>query len=459
MEKNGIAADVEWERIQPYIGPYDEIICSTLGIGVLILFTFMGTVTNVFSFRYFFTKPNAFYRVFRVAALCDAAICILSSLYGLSLLTQRSELLFGNEVFCTLSALLWTLCVRFSICLAALLSFMRVMTICFPLRSVPGRPMIIVPTMLVVFITVLGLRFLEVKPDFTHRFHFRYTKMIVSCIPTAIESQGRSIVLQLFTFGPLLLIMLSCIVGCCTLFRQMRVLQRRLRTRQSDRKRMHSFISILVFGAACVTFHTPSYALKVLQLLMTPFPSGQHAQYSKQQVWLMIYGQLIFRRILLSLNSFANPVIYFWRMRHMREYVHWSVVSPVRRFMKKYFQSDETAAAAGEQPGQHHGLPATNRTARKLKFTATKMRGNWAVSRERNVSKTAPFDIELDIRREDVRNVSGREIDSEDRLCQCECCYLEDNNVSHRICDPESGIVIFANRGAVTYEPFHAEAV
>ena len=219
------------------------IISSILGIFVLMLSTALGTSANILALKYFWTKRNVFFNAFKMVALTDSVICLLSTFYGLSLAGQRVPIFFANQAFCWGWKISWEFFVKFSLHLVAIQSSLRTITICRPLWNLPNYILAVVVSL--DFIVIIGFNILSgsfLTPV--------YSKSYASCLgrtvrPSKLANNPTSFVrsrsaITFYLVLPYFVIFLCCILCLIKLFALNRAAVTRSRSSSLTRPRSSS---------------------------------------------------------------------------------------------------------------------------------------------------------------------------------------------------------------------------
>ena len=320
MAKNENQSVVNWEAYwssaeEHNLLNHEPLISSTLGIFVLFFSTLLGTAANVLALKYFFTKNNVFFNAFKMVALSDIFICLLSTFYGLSLVAKRAPLLLANATFCFSWNVAWKGVVRFSLHLVAIQSILRTLKICRPLTALPKHiSTVLVSLDLIIISSVI----------FSSRTKFTpvYTESYASCIEHNItESSSATVNLRwqigviFYTAFPYPIIATCCMLCLVKLLRGSKVAAAQKKGRAHHRNQ--SMISLLVFSSTGLILNAASFGPLSMR---ASFYEGFNTD-NGTQVWFLLYGNIVFRQILTTLNSVMNPFIFLWRMPEFRQKV------------------------------------------------------------------------------------------------------------------------------------------
>ena len=321
MAQNENQSVVNWEAYwssaeEHNLLNHEPLISSTLGIFVLFFSTLLGTAANVLALKYFFTKNNVFFNAFKMVALSDIFICLLSTFYGLSLVAKRSPLLFANASFCFAWNVTWIGLVRFSLHLVAIQSVLRTLKICRPLTALPKHiSTVLVSLDLIMIIAVLFALTTKITPV--------YTKSYASCevlnITTSTSAAKSFLRLANIAYRafPYPIIVICCVLCLVQILRGGKVAATRSKQKGRASHRNQSMISLLVLSSTGLILNA-AYFVPIF--MGTLFSDGFDPE-DGAQVWFLLYGNIICRQIFITLNSVLNPLIFLWRMPEFRQRV------------------------------------------------------------------------------------------------------------------------------------------
>ena len=308
--------EVYWSSAEEHkLLKHEPLISSTLGIFVLFFSTLLGTAANVLALKYFFTKNNVFFNAFKMVALSDIFICLLSTFYGISSVAKRAPFAFANSSFCLAWNVAWKGVVRFSLHLVAIQSILRTLKICRPLTALPKHISTILVSLDLVMIFA-GIFISQTK------FTPVYTKSYASCLEhnitgaTGRMSQVGGILITVFPYP---IIVTCCVLCLVKVVSGNKVAARAVRSKLRGRAhhRTQSMISLLVFSSTGLILNAASFGAVFMRI---SFYEGFHTDDSAQ-VWFLLYGNMIFRQVFITLNSVINPFIFLWRMSEFRRSV------------------------------------------------------------------------------------------------------------------------------------------
>lgn len=476
MAKDGNHTAVRWEiHLAAVEDLFEEkhlqSVSTTMGCFVLIFSTFLGTIANLLALKHFIAKKNVFFNAFKMVALSDILICLLSTFYGISLIAGRAPLLFSNIHFCWGWSIFWKILVRFSLHLVAIQSTFRTIKICQPFRALNNIILAVVASfdlLIIIGVTVFSSRVL---------FMPFYTKTFASCLgreirQTVDSSRFLFLIWLCNSVLPFPVILTCCVLCLIKLVRRNRAAVKKFGKQLLSRDISYSIVSLLVFSLTGFAFNLVSLA----PFSRNPFFQEIDEGASKRiNIWFLLYGNVIFRELLITLNSILNPFIFFWRMAELRGNILSTVIRPIYFILTRYCEGTAQQAQTGfdieledmeannfqtpntlQGQGAHQDdllyngippiitddLPKLNDDALSNSITSYHEASENLGTRNKKVSLI--LDSKLGSigtvivhknainfgEREFHSNVSAPREDNESSecQCQCECCYLESND-------------------------------
>ena len=107
----------------------------------------------------------------------------------------------------------------------------------------------------------------------------------------------------------------------------------RFRQQGPSRDFSHSIVSLLVFSLTGFVLNLVSLApISVRTSLYREINEGTDAI----TIWFVLYGNVFFREIIITLNSVSNPLIFLWRMAEFRSDVSSSLIRPIYATFIRY---------------------------------------------------------------------------------------------------------------------------
>ena len=267
-------------------------------------------------------------------ALSDIFICQLSTFYGVSFVKGREPLLFESLYFCWGWNLSWRIAVWFSSHLVAIQSILRTIKIFRPFQVLPKYILKVVLSLDILIIS--GTVLLTTATLFTPV----YTKGHASCLelsirqPTRFSTVNRLIASIFIVFLPHVVTLLCCALCLMRLIKRNRVAVRRFLPQGLIRRRTHSIKSILAFSVTGLILNILSFTPMIMKASLSIKETNDKDDGISR--WRLLYGDLLLREIIITLNSVINPFIFLWRMADFRANVSLTVLQP---FFATCFQS------------------------------------------------------------------------------------------------------------------------
>ena len=336
MALNGNQSVVDWEAYwssadEHSLMKHEQLISITLGIFVLFFSTLLGTAANVLALRYFFTKNTVFFNAFKMVALSDIVICLLSTFYGLSLVAKRAPLLFSSASFCLAWNVAWKGVVIFSLHLVMIQSILRTLKICRPLTALPKHiSTVLVSLDLIIISAVIFFMRTKITPVYTKSYASCEVRNISNATNTSAFWRFANIVYRAFPYP---IIVICCVLCLVKLLKGGKLATTRSKQKGQASHRNRSMISLLVFSFTGLILNAASFG----PILKTfSFSKGFDPE-DGSQVWFLLYGNIICRQIFITLNSVMNPLIFLWRMPEFRRYVtSMKIFQPLNSILSKH---------------------------------------------------------------------------------------------------------------------------
>ena len=319
-----------WEEVKGLDqGKHQPLISGILGSFVLIFSILIGTIANILAFKFFLPKSNIFFNAFKIVALSDLLICQLSTFYGISLVAGRAPLMFTNPIFCFGWSISWRILVRFSLHLVAIQSVLRTMKIWRPLQVLPKHILTVVLSF--DFILTTGI-FISDTTMFSHFFDKSYASCFARNSRQISNDSNRKVVISQLPIFIHFLAPYPVILTCCTLC-SIKLLKknRTVASRSQPMGRVnlisHSIISLLVFSLIGFLFNIASLGPMYVKASSSGWINVDQSKGIK--IWFLLYGNVLFREVVITLNSILNPLIFLWRMAEFRKYLFSTILEPI----------------------------------------------------------------------------------------------------------------------------------
>ena len=303
--------------------------------GMLSVVCFIGgTLGNLVAFSYFLhqRKDNSTVIYILITAV-DVLVSISQLPVGISYLQDRKPALFGSDLFCNVWHFMWQILSRQSVALVAILSITRTLSILFPLKlRISKRSIIFLLVATFLLQTFTGTIMYWFGGSGVYQpgnvdcslLSINYTYYYYHVVPTMV-----------WYWLPVLPVIASCFVSLYVL-----QASKRLQTQSGSRlekggslnkAKDSATMTIVLLTSLYVIFNMPMCVLNIFwtiqdmahdendQLIYDFFRFDRPTYYVNNFVYCLC----------VPLNSLANPILYFCRIKRLREAL---VVKTMRLF-------------------------------------------------------------------------------------------------------------------------------
>ena len=275
----------------------------------------LGTVGNIVSFLYFKAKKrNISSVIYMVITANDVVVSVMVVPVGVSFLSERSRgIVFGTSLSCKAWFYLWHIAVLHSVFLVLCLSITRTLSLIRPFQQQKIRNLL--KAIVAYLMLILAMRI-----GFHIQLDTEFSPWLARCALS--PKSGGTVILILEIISDLLYIVpafvvaTSCIISAVLLTRRNKMAD--VQELQQSRKR--ATVTILLFALVYGVCNVP---LVVDYILKT------YARHTSNWEWYLdvyqfdtqLYYMNAIYTVLLAVNSAANPILYFWRMPKLREFI------------------------------------------------------------------------------------------------------------------------------------------
>ena len=317
-------------------GTAETVLSVEMFFGVLSVLCFIiGTPASLFCLLFFLEKPRKTINItmFILISFVDMITCILVLFVGLS--AFNVHVFFDNTGFCNFWGLIWSVVIKLSIVMIAVLSITRTASILYPLSKVSSNA----------FLGIVGIYLLIFLVHSTVPYWFgiqySYFRQTARCTWDDIDVYGwgagkavEYFVTPILTFLlPTLTVMICFVVLMCKLLcRAHHQVQQRMNGNNSARRprvsvisvastvsmrgdaKVHSTITVLILTVFYMALTVPSTVMRLI--------GYTHELYHKEPYNLTVSYD-VFRLIttyFLPINSVCNTMVYFVRIKDLRRY-------------------------------------------------------------------------------------------------------------------------------------------
>ena len=194
------------------LDPGDAVSGSISLISILI-----GLPLNLIMLTYFVTytgKRTLSYMLYFCICVVDITIISCHFPTTLSYLSDRSPLLFGSDLFCSIWGLIWNTAMRVSVFIISVLCVSRMMAVVFPLRKIHRH----LPLYLVA--GYILLMFVQSSVPFWSGSLYKYDEAGVTCYDNASHGFALYFIMGVFEFlAPLLVVVPTCGISIWALYK------------------------------------------------------------------------------------------------------------------------------------------------------------------------------------------------------------------------------------------------
>ena len=280
-----------------------------------------GTLGNIFSFLYFKSKKRDISNViYMLITANDIVVSITVLPVGISFLSQgQPGLIFGNKYGCAVWDCTWRVTVSFSVFLVLCLCITRTMSMLRPFKIQKIRYLLI--ALMIYFVINLARTLIW---NFLDSAWVQYFPERSRC-DTYVDVLGPNskaalyfldAINNIFYTTPAIVVAISCVISVVVLTRRNRNVQQR----ELQQSRNRATVTILLFALLYGVCNIPLVSLYVVYVYCLSINNFKFISDFKKLDKHAIYMNAI-KTLLLAANSAANPLLYFWRMPALREYI------------------------------------------------------------------------------------------------------------------------------------------
>ena len=318
----------------------DQLPAVDIFFGILSMVCFfIGTPASLFCLLFFAQKPKKTINIhmFILISATDLITCVLILFVGLS--AFNIHFFFDNPVFCNLWGVLWSIVIKLSIVMIAVLSITRTISILQPLTKISIN----------VVLSIVGLNLLVFVVHSTTPYWFGVTySYYVStsrCTWDDIEVYGwgvgkavEFVITPIFTFllPTLTVVACFCVLMSKLLFRaHKQVLQKKDKAQKKKSEKggprasvisiastistkgdakVHSTITVLMLTVLYIALTVPCTVMRVI---------GYTHELLHEEPYEMTVSYDIYRLVttyFLPMNAVCNTILYYVRIRDLRRF-------------------------------------------------------------------------------------------------------------------------------------------
>ena len=300
---------------------FDKAVDLTFG-SIFCLCFFVGTLGNIISFLFFKSKKRDISNVIYLLITANDIVLSLTSLpIGISYLNNRKPGVFGYKYGCVGWYYVWMISMLLSVFLVLCLSVARTISLLKPFLEQKIRYLFIAIALYTVLnlaqILILhSLRFLDVVYVF-------YLSLCTSSLsPKLTEASFKagflaiSINNNIVIVAPAIAVIISCAISVVLLTRTNNT---GVKQRELQQSRNRATVTILLFALLYGVCNAPVVVHFLVQTYCIITQDGQ-VFINMYKFDTNFYYRAVIFSMLHAINSAANPALYFWRMKPLRDY-------------------------------------------------------------------------------------------------------------------------------------------
>ena len=311
--------------------------------GVICFLCFLiGTTGNTASFLYFFSKKRDIPRLlYLLITATDTVISVTVLPVGVSYLFSRAPGMFGSEFLCNAWIYSWYGATKFSIFLVICLCVSRTYSLMRPFKrqSIRVMTLAVAGSLTLQLARLIAFHLLE-GTKIVYSSYFVRCEMYLAHRSTV----GYFIMMgsEMLTFvAPMIAVTTSCIVSAVLLNKKDSELGAEL-----QRSRNRATVTILLFAVLYGLCNVPLVLRKIMRNYALHISKDIDDFYDFYDFDNQGYFGNASMTLLIAANSAANPILYFWRMDSLREFV----LSGMRRMCHRWTERRVVTPS-------HHDVP------------------------------------------------------------------------------------------------------
>ena len=257
-------------------------------------------------------------------SVMDLIICLHTLASSVSDFYSGEPMMFGNKLFCNISGFLWVVSSTMSVFTIAVLSIARTISITFPFCKVK-RIHVAIPMIMYMIIVLFEMSLPFLFQTNTEQYGYTYSVGVAQCL-FYIEHvfDDASVPYWIFynwaTFGNILLPLPIVIISCCVTVYQLRARGSEIRNSEGGKIKREATITILILTGIYIAFNAPPCIVWMLNLPSIPIIWFETMRKLLGEHYVFFVKGIHFT--LVKLNSLCNVVVYFCRMKDLRQFVN-----------------------------------------------------------------------------------------------------------------------------------------
>ena len=287
-------------------------ICDVLLATVLCVCFLVGFPGNILSLRYFLSKPGRSLSVNLYIASCciDSVTSIFHLPAAAVLFNQRNPGIMDNPTFCSFWYPIFFFLQQMSMFLVLLMSVSRTLAIMYPFFRINKRAVISsIPVYAAYLMLWFTVNFYNAKSVFTKNNPFCY---LASQNP--LLGIAYNIHYNICTGVPPIIITVAFTVTITKLIMGQKDLQS-----LSRKNNFQASVTISYFTAVFLACNLAAFTNGVLYLVTVRILNN--TTLLKSAEFMRFYWWFMSSLFCMVLNAALNPILYFWRMKELKQFV------------------------------------------------------------------------------------------------------------------------------------------
>ena len=291
---------------------------DSLLAGTLLVCTLTGTPGNLLSLAYFYSnrRMTHFFRQLHIAVCCiDFFICCAHLPVAASLFSDRYPALFGEEVICSLWAAGFMFLQKISMFLVMLLSVCRCFSIVYPDKRLNKRRVVLtIPFFVTLLMAHETMVFIGSGKEVSYFFD------IAHCLLYGEEVSDMSWytvdkILHGLEVGIIPLVCFTSFILCVVKLRSASL------TESSRARNKEAAVTVTMFTGLFLVCNLPFFLITVLEYVDMTREDGQYPGPMFRNNFMFWYSWTLSRVVFTVLNATFNPVLYFYRIPGVKEWI------------------------------------------------------------------------------------------------------------------------------------------
>ena len=269
----------------------------------------IGIFGNIISFLYFKSKKrNISSVIYLCLTVADVVVSFSMFPKGLSYLSGRHPgVIFGSKYGCEVYYHLCNVTLHFSVFLTIRLSVSRTISLIDPFRRLRVKYLVIAVSTFYLLSLTESIGF-----NMAYVVKMNYNDLSVSCsltfhtVPWTLIYSSNAI----YFIIPVFVVAISCVISLVLLTRR----NKNVKQKELQQSRNRATVTILLFALLYELCNLPMVAYKTITVIH--FLTGKYSSLFELDEKQYIHNGV---KLLCVGNSAVNPILYFWRMPHLKD--------------------------------------------------------------------------------------------------------------------------------------------